>query len=101
MELNLKAPEPEAPAHRQFVKVAYKLGATRLYTFHNDGPPLAIGDRPAVDEARGDGWQRVEVVELLAEKPTFPTKGIRFDLGVEPLPAVRSGLAGLDISGVA
>ena len=83
MELDLKPAAAPAPPWRQFVAVRFKPGATKVYTYHNDGPPLAVGDRPAVDEARGDGWQRVEVAAIVDGPPDFPTKGIRIDLGVE------------------
>lgn len=87
MELDMTPTNDASPPDRQFVAVRFKPEAKRLYTYHNDGPPLSVGDRPAVAAFQGDGWQRVEVVEIVDQLPTFATKPILVEHGVEPLPA--------------
>lgn len=58
----------------QFVSVKYRPGDTRSYTFHNDGPPVAVGDTVRVDGR--DGWQAVLAVAVTDQKPAFQTKAI-------------------------
>lgn len=62
---------------RQYVSVRYKSSGTRAYTFHNDGEPLAIGDKVKVPDARGGTEPvTVEVVDIWDRVPEFKTKGI-------------------------
>lgn len=65
----------DTPATRQFVAVLFKPWDTRSYTYHNDGPPVAIGDSVLVTTAKG-GQQAVTVSALPTEAPSFPTKPI-------------------------
>lgn len=65
---------------RQFVAVAFRAGDRRTYTYHNDGAPVAIGDRVLI-EKRGGGEQAVTVAEISDEDPRFQTKPI---LGLAP-----------------
>lgn len=66
-------------SNRQFVAVAFKAGG-RPYTYHNDGPPVAIGDLVRVPIRHG--VQKAHVVGLEETPPPFETKAI---LGAEPL----------------
>lgn len=64
-----------APA-RQYVACKFRESDTRTYTYHNDGPPLAIGDAVRVADARSDGWKKVIVDSITDREPSFPTKPI-------------------------
>lgn len=68
---------------RQFVACAFREGQTRTYTYHNDGEPVAPGDRVQIMSRDGLGKQTVFVVTLLDDAPSFPTKPI---LGKAPPP---------------
>lgn len=59
---------------RQFLACEFKPGG-RQYTYHNDGPPVAEGDRVRV-EVRGGSVQSVRVVEIWAAPPSYETKPI-------------------------
>ncbi len=61
--------------NRQFVACKFRSSDARTYTYHNDGEPLAIGDKARVEAPRDEGWVTVEVVAI-TEAPTFPTKPI-------------------------
>lgn len=61
---------------RQFVACKFRETDTRSYTYHNDGEPVAVGDIVKVADRDGDGWKRVQVVDLSDEAPSFPTKPI-------------------------
>jgi hypothetical protein len=65
---------------RQYIAVTFRPGGKR-YHYHNDGPPLMIGDRPAVQGK--DGWQRVDVVELVEKPGDLETKGVVLEAGLE------------------
>jgi len=89
---------------RQYVAVRFTPNARRTYTYHNDGEPVAIGDRVRIDGP--EGFQTVEVVAL-PDRPNFATKPIS-DKAPEERPAddfrdyvedVRSGLRGPDLFG--
>lgn len=56
---------------RQFVKCAFD-GSDRLYTYHNDGPPAAVGERGTVDTKKGRA--SVTVMDVTDEAPPFETK---------------------------
>lgn len=60
--------------NRQFVAVQFNPWDRRSYTYHNDGEPVAIGDRVVVSTDRGPS--AVTVVSLPTEAPTFATKPI-------------------------
>ena len=63
--------------NRQFVAVKFRISDTRLFTYHNDGAPVADGDAVRVPDRSGDGWKKVFVVDANAAEPTaFPTKAI-------------------------
>lgn len=78
------------PPTRQFLKVQFRPGDRRLYTYHNDGEPLGAGAQVKVPDRSGDGWTRVTVVEAFSEAPTFATKPI---LGLADDPSVPRGPA--------
>lgn len=61
---------------RQFVKCRFRPADTRLYTYINEGEPVAVGDWVKVPDSRSDGWKRVEVMELTDEEPPFACKPI-------------------------
>ncbi len=76
---------------RQYIAVCFGLPGSRLYTYHNDGAPLAVGDTVVVSTGKPNsrGYQKttkLKIVELIDRKPPFPTKpvGIPID-GDEPL----------------
>jgi hypothetical protein len=58
----------------QYVACVFRPGDERSYTFHNDGEPVAPGDRVKIESKVG--WQIVTVAEIVADKPAFPTKPI-------------------------
>lgn len=60
-------------AERQYVRVQFP-NSSRTYTYHNDGPPLAVGQ--AVKAETRHGWVTAEVVELVEEQPPFDTKPV-------------------------
>lgn len=60
----------------QFVACKFRPEDSRSYTYHWDGEPLAPGDVVKVDDARGDGWKRVEVVSISDKAPPFACKPI-------------------------
>lgn len=59
---------------RQYVACTFRPGDVRTYTYHNDGEPVAVGDKVVVETNRGR--QTVDVVSLTAEAPRFITKPI-------------------------
>ena len=59
---------------RQYVGCTFK-GGGRIYTYHNDGDPVAVGQEVKV-ESREGGWQRVTVVSVSEQAPSFATKPI-------------------------
>ena len=61
---------------RQYVGVILGTG-TRVYTYHNDGDPVAEGDEVRVPTFRGEGWTAVRVVEIIDEAPRFSTRAIQ------------------------
>lgn len=65
----------------QYVAVKFRQQDTRTYTYHNEGKPVAAGDRVMVDTR--DGYQIVDVASVTDEKPPFATKAI---LGLAPKP---------------
>jgi hypothetical protein len=65
---------------RQFVACQFKPGEGRAYTYHNDGEPVAPGDRVII-ENRSGGQQTVHVASIWDDEPPFATKPI---LGLAP-----------------
>jgi hypothetical protein len=47
----------------------------RTYTYHNDGEPVAVGDKVKVLTQR-EGQKTVTVAEILTAKPKFDTKPV-------------------------
>lgn len=72
---------------RQFAVCKFRPGDRRGYTYHNDGAPVAVGDRVTVDGPRGEGKMTVEVSEIGVPEPSFATKAI---LGLAPPPEAKS-----------
>jgi hypothetical protein len=60
---------------RQFIACQFKPGQGRAYTYHNDGEPVAIGDRVLI-EKRDGGEQAIVVAEIWDREPEFATKPI-------------------------
>lgn len=60
--------------NRQYVAVQFNPWDRRSYTYHNDGDPVAIGDKVLVTTPRGQST--VEVVSLPEQVPSFETKPI-------------------------
>lgn len=67
---------------RQYVAVEFRPGDVRTYTYHNDGEPVAIGDRVVISTKKGTST--VTVVALPTEKPKFDTKAIVGLVGIVP-----------------
>lgn len=61
---------------RQYLACKFRPKDSRLYTYHNDGPPVACGDVVRVPDRSGDGWQRVTVHEIDYIPPPYTTKAI-------------------------
>lgn len=74
---------------RQYLSIAFRDGA-REYTYHNDGEPVAKGDKVKLPGRKpDDGWQRGTVTKVLEDKPAdlkFETKAILGKLD-EPEPS--------------
>jgi len=64
---------------RQYIGVRFRPRG-QLYTYHNDGDPVAVGDRVKINGR--DGWQSLEVATVSDQAPRFETKPI---LGPAPL----------------
>lgn len=60
----------------QYVACKFRPEDRRSYTYHNDGEPVAVGDQVKIAGRDDDGWQRVHVVAVSDEKPSFDTKPI-------------------------
>lgn len=76
---------------RQYIAVRFRPADRQPYTYHNDGAPVAVGDRVKVPDRSGDGWNRATVEAVDVEEPKFATKAI---LGMveEAAPAVDEQL---------
>lgn len=59
---------------RQYIEVQFAPGG-RPYTYHNDGPPVAIGDRVKVSTPR-EGEKIVVVSGIDRDAPPYTTKAI-------------------------
>lgn len=57
---------------RQYVVIKFNPSDLRTYTYHNDGPPVAVGDKVEVETKRGTA--SVEVVAVDDTEPNFATK---------------------------
>lgn len=71
-----------APASRQYVACVFREGDARQYTYHNDGAPVAVGDRVRVTGR--SGAEQVVIVAAFPPPcfvPNFETKPI---LGLAP-----------------
>lgn len=66
-------------AKRQYVEVRFHSRDIRTYEYHNDGPPVAVGDQVHVT-GRGGATKAVEVVGVSFTKPAFKTKPILLEL---------------------
>lgn len=54
----------------QYVTITFQ-----KYTYHNDGPPVAVGDKVKVMTKTG-AEQEVQVIVVSEEKPPYDTKPI-------------------------
>lgn len=61
-------------SNRQYVAVQFKPWDRRTYTYHNDGEPVAEGDK--VEVTTNDGTKTVTVASVSYEAPAFETKPI-------------------------
>lgn len=76
---------------RQYIGVRFGGPGSKIYTYHNDGPALAIGDEVEVRVGKPNrmGYRaksRLKIVSLSDDKPQyFQTKqvGIPIDPGVD------------------
>lgn len=69
---------------RQYVSVKFAPGDRRAYTYHNDGPPVAVGDAVSVEVKQGRETKVCTVVEVSDAKPPFDTRAIKANLGEPP-----------------
>lgn len=69
---------------RQYVEAKFRLNDKRAYTYHNDGDPLAVGDKVEVDSPRDEGKMTIHVVGISSRPPKFPTKPILRKVLEEP-----------------
>lgn len=60
----------------QFITCRFHSNDARRYTYLNEGDPVAPGDFVKVPDARGDGWKRVEVMDVDVSQPSFACKAI-------------------------
>lgn len=60
----------------QYLACKFRPADKRLYTYRNEGPPVACGDVVRVPDRSGDGWQRVTVHEIDYIPPPYATKEI-------------------------
>lgn len=60
---------------RQYLDIAFRPGG-RTYRYHNDGEPVARGDKVRVTSRLEEGWQAVEVVAADYVEPPFKTTAI-------------------------
>ncbi len=74
---------------RQYVAVQFG-GGTLLYTYHNDGQSLAVGDYVEVltGKPNSRGYRKrtkLKIAALVDDKPPFPTKpvGVPVDPGAD------------------
>jgi len=68
---------------RQYLTAKFSSADTRAYTYHNDGEPVACGDKVLVP-GRGDKPRTVTVHEIGVAKPEgFETRAI---IGLAPPP---------------
>lgn len=65
----------ETGSTRQFVKCAFKEGA-QAYTYHNDGPPLSVGDKVKLETKHGEASGLV-VALLDGPAPKYETRPCR------------------------
>jgi hypothetical protein len=61
-------PHFEPPRPRQFVAVEFHPADRRSYTYHNDGEPVAIGDRVVVNTKKGTATVTVSGLPAAAPK---------------------------------
>lgn len=69
---------------RQFLTATFGSGGM-AYTYHNDGPPVAVGDRVHVNGRGGKGTRTVTVQAVDVPQPVFDTKPIIGPAPPEPL----------------
>ena len=70
-----KGSETMNTPERQYVAIVFHERGSREYTYHNDGPPVAVGDSVRVNTGRG--IRPVTVARIVDKAPTgFATKGI-------------------------
>jgi hypothetical protein len=60
---------------RQYVDITFRPGG-RSYRYHNDGEPVAAGDKVRVAQRNDDGWQAVDVIRVDHVAPGFKTNPI-------------------------
>lgn len=65
----------ETTNFRQYVGVKFNPSDSRTYTYHNDGPPVAVGDEVIISTTRGD--RTLPVVAVSTDEPPFLTKPIK------------------------
>ncbi len=59
---------------RQYLAIKFREWDDRTYTYHNDGPPVAVGDTVEVPTKKSKA--AVKVLSLPTEVPPYETKSI-------------------------
>lgn len=72
---------------RQFLTATFASGGM-AYTYHNDGPLVAAGQKVLVNGKGGKGTRTVTVQAIGVDKPAFETKAI---IGPAPDEPVADG----------
>jgi len=73
---------------RQYIAVRFGGSGSRLYTYHNDGPPLAVGDNVEVYSSKPNsrGYRKkskLKIACLVDDKPPFPTKPVGVPIDID------------------
>jgi hypothetical protein len=76
---------------RQYVGCKFRIADHRVFSYHNDGPPLAEGDIIRVPDRSSEGWKKVYVVTVGHDEPAYPTKGV-IGLHVDEAPPLEPDL---------
>lgn len=72
----------------QYLKAAFKPG-TMGYSYINNGPPVAAGDRVLVSGKGGNGTRVVTVTEIMDDRPSDLPAHVQIKAIIGPAPDVE------------
>lgn len=72
-------------SQRQYLKAEFGSGGM-AYTYCNDGPPVACGDKVLVSGRGGKGHRTVTVVEIMPDRPTDLPSHVEIKAIIGPAP---------------